>query len=190
MRQRCEEPLGKQLLQQENIPWSPRIPQLLALPKRGVDIAYFEEVVANVTMKTSCLPFGYPTNKSPVSISTPGKSLIDTDFVSPDFPLHIMQKMSRQTTVRPAPRKIDGCKKHPPIWSVREHIVNHDVAIIPTIHCMLTNPFIRALDWERHTVHETNDIVYQWFPLLDHGDVFNHPCLIRELHSSHWMTPK
>ncbi len=89
----------------------PTHPPLACLPKRGVDIAYFEQVVANVTMKMFRLPLRYRINESPISSSTPGKSLINTDFVCPNFPLHVMQKMSRQTTVRPAPWKVDGCKK-------------------------------------------------------------------------------
>jgi hypothetical protein len=68
----------------------PTHPPLACLPKQGVNIAYFEQVVANLTMKMLRLPLGYRTNKSPVCISTPGKSLIDTDFKRPEFPLHVM----------------------------------------------------------------------------------------------------
>jgi hypothetical protein len=61
----------------------PTHPPLACLPKQGLNIAYFELVIANVMMKMLHLPFGYRTNKSPVSIFTLGKSLIDTDFECP-----------------------------------------------------------------------------------------------------------
>ena len=112
----------------------PTHPPLACLPKQGVEVAYFEQIVANLMMKTFCLPFGYRTNEIPVSSSTPGKSLISTGFVCPNFPLHLMQKMGHQTTIHPAPWKVDGCKNHLPIWALREHIVKHCVPIITTIH--------------------------------------------------------
>ncbi len=70
-------------------------------------------------------------------------------------------------------------QKKPTNWAVCKHIVHHCVTIIPTMHWILTNPFDRVLNWELHSVHETNDVFYHWFPLLDHVCKFHHLCLIR-----------
>jgi hypothetical protein len=65
-------------------------PPLSCLPKQCVNIADPKQVVLNIMMKMLRLPFCYLINKSPMCVSTPGKALIDTDFIRTDFPLNVM----------------------------------------------------------------------------------------------------
>jgi hypothetical protein len=87
-------------------------PPLTCLPKRCVHIRDAEEVITHIVMKMSSCPFSNWPNKCAMRSPTSGESLVNTYLVVANLPLHLMQKMRRQTTICPTTRKVDCSKKY------------------------------------------------------------------------------
>ncbi len=75
------------------------------------------------------------------------------------------------------------------IGAIGKHVVLHHVAVILTIIAILLDVFISAFWGERDAVHETDDIVYERFSLVDHVCELPHLGGVRELYPSNRMRP-
>jgi hypothetical protein len=163
---------------------------LTRLPKRSVNIRNVEEVIANVTMKTLRCPLCDCPNKRTMRLTASGESLVDTYLIVPDLTFHMTHKTCRQASICQTSGKVNCSKKHLPIRAICKHIVDHRVAIVTSIHCVLFHTILGALHREGNTVHETYDVVHHRFPHPHHIGKFPHLFSVGKFHPREWMTPQ
>jgi hypothetical protein len=118
---------------------------LTCLPKRCVSIKNVEEVIAHATMKMSRCPLCDWPDKHTIRLTTLGESLVDAYLKVPNLTFHMTHKMCRQTSMYPTSRKVNCSKKHLPIGAICKHMVDHCVAIVTTLYCILFDTIIGAL---------------------------------------------
>ncbi len=83
-----------------------------------------------------------------------------------------------------------AAKKYLPVRAICKHIVDHSVAIITAIYCILIHAIVGALRQKRNTVHETYDVVHHWLFHSCHIGIFPHLFFVGKFHPRKWMTPQ
>ncbi len=89
--------------------------------------------------------------------------------------------MHHQTPVCPTPGKIDSHKEYFPIRAISKHIIDHRIAILATIHCILGDNIVRAFGSERNPAHKTYDVIHKRLSYLDHSSILPHFFSVGEL---------
>jgi hypothetical protein len=125
-----------------------------------------------------------------IRLTALGESLVDAYLIVANLTFHVTHKPCHQTSVCPTTRKVNCSKKHHPIGAICKQIIDHCVALVTAIHCILFDMFIGALGLEGNTVHETYDAIHHRFSHCHHISKFPHLFSVGNLHPCKWMTPQ
>jgi hypothetical protein len=141
-------------------------------------------------MKMSCYPLCDGPNRGTMCLTPSGESLVDSYLIFPDLTFHMTHKTCHQASICSISGKVNCSKKHLPIKAICKQIVDHCVAIVTKIHCVLFHMIVSALHQEGNTVHETYDVLHHRFSHPHHISTFPHLFSVGRFPPREWMTPQ
>ena len=127
-------------------------------------VADLQKVLPDVSMKTPVSPFGDGADEHSICFSNLGEALIHTDLVLTNYLLIVCRNLAEKRAVGSASREIHCRKKYFSVRTIRKDVIDHSITVITTIERVLLKTLIRAFSWNRNSIHEPNNVIYERFP--------------------------